>query len=365
MIKRILVIASCVALLVCAFALPASAADYRLSDYVSGVTVNGNIKHVTYFLDQRQWETIRNGVTTHSTANSFTVDSSFNGAVLRCSAGGGWLDISDLTYGASLDITFWSPVIYSGLGSSFSVGFRFIVYYRFADGSVESVTFDEGTFDIASGGTRLSYNNIQIPNGAKECLFYWVFDFGYLSSLQSFTFSDVELYIEHDIDMVLDNSVTMDRIESSLREQGKTLDEVLQQQQQTNDQLGDLNDKQDQTNDKLDGIINDKVDPSAPAGGDVVGDLDDVESGIRDDAQSGLDQGLDVQQSALEILAQYWSAFACVGWIFNMFADLPFFSGLLYVSFALGITGAILGLCLSISRSGSHSGYRRARSKGG
>lgn len=122
-------------------------------------------------------------------------------------------------------------------------------------------------------------------------------------------------------------------VEKQLADQGKTLDDVLGEQQETND--------------KLDEIINGTVDPSAPAGSGNVGDLDDAEAGLRDDAQSGLDQGIAMQQSALSVFLQYAAAFAVAGDIFGVFADIPFFSFLLYVSVAIGLFALLLNLGLN------------------
>lgn len=137
-------------------------------------------------------------------------------------------------------------------------------------------------------------------------------------------------------------------VEQKLADQGQTLEDVLGEQQDTNE--------------KLDDIINGTVDPETPSGSDVVGDLDDAEGHIRDDASSGLQQGEQVQQNALQVLGQYLSAFACVSWIFDKFATIPLFSGLLALSFSLGICGAILGLGLSIA-SASDRRSRPERSK--
>lgn len=138
----------------------------------------------------------------------------------------------------------------------------------------------------------------------------------------------------------------LDEVNRQLEEQGKTMDDVLNQQTQTND--------------KLDDIINGEVNPEAPDGSDKVGDLDDAEGQLRDEAQVGLDQGVEIQQSVLQILEEYANGFAVFSWLFGLFAKLPFFSGLLYVSVALGTVSALLNLGLS-AQSASHRSQRRKK----
>lgn len=138
----------------------------------------------------------------------------------------------------------------------------------------------------------------------------------------------------------------LDEVNRQLAEQGKTMEDVL--------------DQQTQTNDKLDDIINGEVNPDAPDGADKVGDLDDAEGQLRDEAQIGLDQGVEIQQSVLQILEEYANGFAVFSWIFGLFAKLPFFSGLLYVSVALGTVSALLNLGLS-AQSASHRSQRRKK----
>ena len=119
-------------------------------------------------------------------------------------------------------------------------------------------------------------------------------------------------------------------VELQLAEQGKTLDDIRNQ----NDTIIDQNDQ----------IINGQVKPEAPDGSDRVDDLDDSEAGLRGDAQDGLDTGIEITQNALQIILQYATAFACVGWIFECFSTLPLFTALLFVSMALGIFGFVANI---------------------
>lgn len=363
MFKRILVIASCVALLVCSFALPASAAELDYNDYITNIQVDGDNDIVTVSFPVQNalyqlYDSSTNLLLSQLGSLNFYADSNSKYRIDIVPLWPDVIDLSNIPQGAVLALDFQSDA--SGLGFWDAVNLDVLCYLAFPYGSgtywrsvrpVLSENFDpsfsfnldksddNGSF-FSAVDLQFSFHNIDfLDSGAKQLeakSLTVTMSISSLYRLQQQTGKTNEILSE---------------VEKQLADQGKTLDEVLGAQKDTNE--------------KLDGIINDKVDSTPPSGGGAVGDLDDAEGQIRDDAQSGLDQGLDVQQSALQILQQYWSAFACVGWIFNKFADLPFFSGLLYVSFALGITGAILGLGLSISRSGSHSGYRRARSKGG
>ena len=358
MIKRILVIASCVALLVCSFALPASATALDYNDYITNIQVDGDNDIVTVTIPLQ-------GNTQYALyENSNLIGNIFGNEI-----------VGQFKYGNSYNLyimpTPFDSVLLSNIPSGTTVSYDyyitenyptyntpivlFKVYYYMADGStiIKSYELDrspfewafpiESTLDIPDGAvsfsTEVGFLNFS-PANDKAVIY--VATFGLKSYTLTMTISSLYRLQQQ----TGQTNVILKEVEKQLADQGKTLDEVLGAQKDTND--------------KLDGIINDKVDSTPPSGGGAVGDLDDAEGQIRDDAQSGLDQGLDVQQSALQILQQYWSAFACVGWIFNKFADLPFFSGLLYVSFALGISGSILGLGLSLARGGDARAARQA-----
>lgn len=128
----------------------------------------------------------------------------------------------------------------------------------------------------------------------------------------------------------------LDEVNKQLAEQGKTMQDVL--------------DQQEQTNNKLDDIINGEVAPEAPEGADRIDDLDQAEGELRDEAQIGLDEGVQIQQNVLQILEQYANGFAVFSWLFGLFAKQPFITGLLYVSLSLGTVGSILNLGLSFDR---------------
>lgn len=158
----------------------------------------------------------------------------------------------------------------------------------------------------------------------------------------------------------------LDEVNRQLAEQGKSMQDILNQQQQTNDKLDSIQGEQEQTNEKLDDIINGEVDPETPEGADKIDDLDNAEGQLREEAQAGLDQGVEIQQNVLQILEEFANGFAVFSWIFGLFAKQPFISGLLYVSVSLGTVGALLNLGLSAAKSsGSRSAKAAKAGKGG
>lgn len=73
---------------------------------------------------------------------------------------------------------------------------------------------------------------------------------------------------------------------------------------------------------------------------DVVGKEDDVNNSISSDLQSSNDY----YNQVYNILFGLGSALSAVTLIFNIFVNIPFFTGLVYVSISIGIISALLGL---------------------
>lgn len=145
-----------------------------------------------------------------------------------------------------------------------------------------------------------------------------------------------------------------------------SINSLLRQQMlsnKTNNILGAVENQLADNGQKLDDIINGNVTPEAPDGSGTVDDLDDVESGLRDDAQAGLDDGVQLQQSAFDVILTYLAAFNAIGLIFNLFADLPFFSALLAVSLSLGIFGLLVNLGNQLAHHGSTKAHKEGKSK--
>lgn len=358
MTKRILVVSACLMALIGVLVFPAGAAGFDYNDYVTNITVDGDNDIVTVVIPAVEQTVAYSaaGATFVEGVNgkiSFPVTGEVN-YDLRLYPFPDYLDLSNIPDGTTFTMGFHCYLNSGGYDTPTLI----LAYDYYSNGSyisgsinnlgkqnVEDVHYYTGTVLRPTptanqmGCSMYLYGFVPFNSGTvtfKAMDFVMTMTISSLYRLQQQSGKTNEILTE---------------VEKQLADQGKTLDDVLGEQQETND--------------KLDEIINGTVDPSAPAGSGTVGDLDDTEAGLRDDAQSGLDQGLEVQQSALDIVLQYASAFACVGWIFNKFADLPFFSGLLYVSMALGIYGTILGVGLSASRTGSRAGGRSGKGKGG
>lgn len=218
---------------------------------------------------------------------------------------------------------------------------------RFFDSGGNRIGFQEfvATEDANSGGSAWQANiDPFIPSGASS-----------LNITIKFTFSVEALGLTS-------VSFPLDYFNYSF-----TVSADSVQNKQIQEKLDQLSDQQNQTNDKLDDIINGEVSPDLPDGSGSIGDLDDAEGALRDEAQSGLDQAGQIQQGALTVLAQYVSGFAVFSQIFGEFASIPFFSGLLYVSLSLGTCAAILNLGqmgINRARSDARRSERRSR-KGG
>ncbi len=143
------------------------------------------------------------------------------------------------------------------------------------------------------------------------------------------------------------------------------IDSLFRQQTITNKQnaiLGSIEDSLKDNGDKLDTIISGSVGSTPPPDSGVVDDLDDIEGALRDESQAGLDQGLGMQQSALEVFVQYAAAFGVVKLIFELFSGIPFFTYLLYISVAVGIFAVLLNLSFDIRNSFNR---KQRRSKSG
>jgi hypothetical protein len=143
-----------------------------------------------------------------------------------------------------------------------------------------------------------------------------------------------------------------------------TINSLLRQQMlanRTNNILGAVEDQLAENGQKLDDIINGSVSSTPPSGSGSVGDLDDIEGALRDESQAGLDQGLGMQQSALDVFVQYAAAFGVVKLIFELFSGIPFFTYILYISVAVGIFSVLLNLSFDVRNSFNRKN-RRSRS---
>lgn len=337
--KRVFILAFCSALLVCALAVSASAETFSYSDYVTNVKVDGDNDIVTVVIPIKSAEIILYDYNTDKSNKALATNANFpvymdhsyslNLTLYYPDS----ISLTDIPSGTMLTVDADVNLVHGSLDISSAYEDGFFYFYNADMGRVDS---------YVAKVTSIGYFkwNLELPE--------------YESTYKSFCpgIAYRKFIPNEDTNLSVNiNSVTLQfSISSLLRLQQET--------GRTNVILGEVQKQLEANGQKLDDIMNVTVDPSAPVDSDVVGDIDDAEGQIRDDAQAGIDQGLEVQQSALDIVIQYASGFAVVGWIFNLFADIPFFSGLLYVSFALGIVSAILGLGLSIVNASDARGRR-------
>lgn len=116
--------------------------------------------------------------------------------------------------------------------------------------------------------------------------------------------------------------------------------------------------KLEENGQKLDDIMDYESTPERPGWQDSADEYEDMEQDAMENVQNGMEDATKAFSSVLEILIEYAGSFAALALLFNLFADIPFFSALLYVSLCLGIVAAILGIGLDAVRSGSRAAAR-------
>ena len=133
-----------------------------------------------------------------------------------------------------------------------------------------------------------------------------------------------------------ENNKLLHEISKQLQNQGMTLDQVLEQNKSNGD--------------KLDQIIEGTVVPSAPVGSDKVEDLGELEDGLMDSAQDGLDQADTIFNSAPGIVALYATGFLFMSSVIEHVASAGWISGIITVSLALGLLGFIANIAVAVVR---------------
>lgn len=348
--KRIFALFLCLIFLVASFVLTASAETLDYTDYISDIVVNGDKDLITV---------------------SFPVDSFvFNLYSLSS-------DLIDSVVGSSCLFELPANVpVQLGFGSSFDISLdnipsdtQFTVVF---DTSVQHGFIDEtnisyqGWFYYLNSSGGSSWVEVNGFRDSGTLTIQGNLDSSFASFIPFFYFYNFSAN-PVDASSSVDFGITVRSFQATFSI--SSLYRLQEQTGQINSVLKEVEKQLVDQGKKLDDIIGGSVVPQTPPGSDIVGDLDAAEGQIRNEAASGLQQGEDVQQNALEVLGSYLSAFACVSWIFDRFAMIPFFSALLSLSFSLGICGAILGLGFSVvsslnrDRNGKyeHSGKKRSR----
>ena len=334
--KRILVFISCIALLIAVLVLPASAAGIDYNDYVSDVVVDGDNDLVTVRIpaslaymriyDYTDKTELYEGYGGTHFVDAFIPYHEYGFQLYPFGypwGSDGGLDQSLIPDGTAITVDFDMNV---NVIDELPMEASFYILYRDSNGV--SVGSAEVVYEY--NGTKKTFDtNITAPDNAS--LIQYENDIYFVPDTSEGSF------------VIRDTVLTM------------SISSLLRQQQisgKTNKLLDEVNKQLKANGQQFDDFINGKYDPIKPDGSEVMDEYEDVEGQIRDEAQNGLNEGLDMQIAATEVLLQYLSAFAALSLIFNCFADIPFFSGLLYVSFALGTVGTLLGLGLFIADRG-------------
>lgn len=140
--------------------------------------------------------------------------------------------------------------------------------------------------------------------------------------------------------------------------------EIVDQLQDQGKKLDAISGKVVDIENKLDDQWNADVTPNDPDGSDIVGDLDDIESGLRDSVSGGFNIGLDIFANATETISSYVTSFLVLSSILNNFMDIPFFNGILVVSLSLGLIGLLINLLGSIVGRARNVDARSSKSGG-
>lgn len=276
---------------------------YKPEDYYAGSVVDGNTKTVSFVFDgvtpvTALW--LDGGMLgSYSGSPTFTMGRGSEIITRTCFFGvmnwpgkpcnGGVLDVSDIMPGAEINLEAVFNVKFHFHNAPVEDGdmpftLQYGAYCYDADGSYLTHVYsgsETGAFDY-NAGDDFTFNvyrvgEIVLPANVtyvapfvqlvtQTANFYWSADLDLSISPQTFKMST-------DINMIYEQSQTMDAIKNELGE--------------INDQLGDLNDKQDETNDKLDDIITggqagDELQDATGPVDDAVNDFNNVWSDYED-----------------------------------------------------------------------------------
>jgi len=289
-------IALCFVLLLCSFALPASAAVLDYNDYITNIQVDGDNDLVSvsfpidgalfrledattstrydyqgtsfthYFDTTHRYRLFLYPIYPHSIDYSNIPNDTQTTIHLTTSANGMYVDVG------RLNVRCWFNMYgdhYSD-GVLFSAPEFFDLYYSF---------------------------NFTKPSGATSGNFYYDFDPLYVSNVngdsQEFTITLKSFEMTFSISSLYrlqqqsgKTNVILKEVEKQLADQGKTLDEVLQQQQQTNDKLDGIQGGINDTNNKLETL-------PGQIGDEMQGVIDNEKEESKGEGNKFVDQILD------------------------------------------------------------------------
>ena len=264
---------------VSAVAIPA----YDPSDFISNVTVDGDVKTVTFDFSELVpyvvvWESLSTNTTVTTRYSEEKIYLTPEQYSVRISgrmfpfgsqgqdnqsapADGGLLDVSDLCAGAPVSF-FMSYGIHAEMTSGYDETVENALTVRLNNG-LYKYDKDGNYLGVEYLGARteyLSHPESYYWDYTAEKTWYCDEDVAYILPFISFDFSGEQLdywsfsvqesdfTMSTDINMVLEQSQTMDEIKNQVTQNGEKLDDV-------NDNLEEGNKLQQETNDKLDEII--------------------------------------------------------------------------------------------------------------
>lgn len=265
---RFVSIAMCLALLLCSFVLPASAAGFDYNDYVTNIRVDGDNDIVTVVFPASSQLVSVAGVANGYGSLSVSVNEgvSYN---LSLEPFPGIMDLSNIpdgttyTYNFDLDVSRGYETPYLRCFNSFLEDFSYVV-----DVPTEIGTHHyEGVISISG--------SIQRPNSSVDGLniSLWAYDLKPISS-GTMTIRAYDFVMTMKISSLYrlqqqsgKTNEILKEVEKKLEEQGKTLDDVLKEQQQTNDKLDEL---PGQIGDEMQGVIDKEKDEATSSGNKYV-----------------------------------------------------------------------------------------------
>lgn len=329
MIKRIIPLVAVLALLVALFVVPASATDYDTkTDFRFDIQFNDTSGNTSVsYLEQSGDINLDFAVNNYGSVN---IDQYY----------GFWLDTTAYLYDGSFIANKGSRVAFELSGINVYIADEELSYYDFFQTFEFSVVlyFSDGSSTVIRDGLTVVYNTF------AHCL---VFSGGFDVD-KPITAMKFALFGSPSADLGYAPGYTSDVYFTMI---GRPI--MLVSTEIIPDQ-----------NDKLDQIINGTVTPEPPAGSDSVGDLDDIEGGLKDDTAAGREEAEEIFNESSGLVASHISGFLFLSNVIERFMSVGWLRGILVISLSLGILGFLANIAMIAGRNG-RDGRDARSSKGG
>ena len=350
MIKRILPLVAVLTLLVAFFAVPAFGATYDIvnyNDFVTDVQVDGNNDLVTVTFPASICGTQENDYY----GNNYFPGSASGSVLLKRGYwyGAGYyspgshitkvyLDASNIPSGSIVTFTgsLWLSNISNGIKDTVSCDYwvaaeyynsdRFSVGADFYDFSVPNMTDETRVYNFSESVT------INKPAEAA-----------YIVLLVRFRAEPV--------------SVSSQQVELSYSFGSTKLQMSISSLYRLQEQTG-------KTNELLDKIANGTVDGKPPVGSDSVGDLDDIEGGLKDNTAAGREEAEEIFNESSGLVASHMSGFLFLSNVIERMLSVGWLRGVVVISLSLGILGFLANIAMIAGRNG-RDGRDAKSTKGG